>query len=73
MSALRAYLKVAVVNSLKATMRFPAGHQAVGLTKLIAGRQHFWQARYYDFNVFTSKKRIEKLKYVYRNRRVRGS
>ena len=35
--------------------------------KLIAGREHFWQARYYDFNVFTSKKRIEKLKYIHRN------
>jgi putative transposase len=35
--------------------------------KLIGGREHFWQARYYDFNVFTAKKRIEKLKYIHRN------
>jgi REP-associated tyrosine transposase len=35
--------------------------------KLIAGREHFWQTRYYDFNVFTSKKRTEKLKYIHRN------
>ena len=27
----------------------------------------FWQARYYDFNVFTRDKRIEKLKYMHRN------
>ena len=27
----------------------------------------FWSARYYDFNVFTEKKRIEKLKYIHRN------
>jgi|SRR5580658_7321827 putative transposase len=27
----------------------------------------FWQARYYDFNVFTDKKRIEKLRYMHRN------
>jgi putative transposase len=40
--------------------------------KLIAGRAHFWQARYYDFNVFTSKKRIEKLKYIHRNPVKRG-
>ena len=40
--------------------------------KLIAGREHFWQARYYDFNVFTSKKRIEKLKYIHRNPVKRG-
>jgi len=40
--------------------------------KLIGGREHFWQARYYDFNVFTAKKRIEKLKYIHRNPVVRG-
>jgi Transposase IS200 like len=28
--------------------------------RLIAGRPHFWQTRYYDFNVSTAKKRIEK-------------
>ena len=40
--------------------------------KLIAGREHFWQARYYDFNVWTAKKRIEKRKYIHRNPVVRG-
>jgi putative transposase len=40
--------------------------------RLIGGREHFWQARYYDFNVFTAKKRIEKLKYIHRNPVVRG-
>lgn len=28
---------------------------------------HFWQARFYDFNVWTNKKRVEKLKYMHRN------
>jgi putative transposase len=28
---------------------------------------HFWQKRFYDFNVFTKKKRLEKLKYMHRN------
>jgi putative transposase len=32
----------------------------------------FWQARYYDFNVFTDRKRVEKLKYMHRNPVVRG-
>src|ERR1035438_2090019 len=32
--------------------------------RLIGGREHFWQARYYDFNVWTAKKRIEKLRYI---------
>ena len=27
----------------------------------------FWQARFYDFNVWTEKKRIEKLRYIHRN------
>jgi putative transposase len=32
----------------------------------------FWQSRYYDFNVFTHKKRVEKLKYMHRNPVIRG-
>ena len=34
--------------------------------------QPFWEARYYDFNVFTDTKRIEKLKYIHRNPVTRG-
>ena len=34
--------------------------------------RHFWQARYYDFNVWTAKKRIEKLRYLHRNPVKRG-
>jgi len=33
---------------------------------------HFWQARFYDFNVWTEKKRIEKLRYIHRNPVKRG-
>ncbi|MFZ0913189.1 MAG: transposase [Candidatus Korobacteraceae bacterium] len=40
--------------------------------RLIGGREHFWQARYYDFNVWTAKKRIEKLRYIHRNPVKRG-
>ena len=32
----------------------------------------FWLPRYYDFNVFTNAKRIEKLKYIHRNPVARG-
>jgi len=32
----------------------------------------FWQARYYDFNVYTEKKRVEKLRYMHRNPVKRG-
>ena len=32
----------------------------------------FWQRRYYDFNVWSEAKRIEKLKYIHRNPVTRG-
>jgi putative transposase len=32
----------------------------------------FWQRRYYDFNVFTEAKHIEKLRYIHRNPVHRG-
>ncbi len=34
--------------------------------------KHLWQARFYDFNVWTEKKRIEKLRYIHRNPEKRG-
>jgi len=37
-----------------------------------AGSHHFWQARFYDFNVWTEKKRMEKLRYMHRNPVMRG-
>ena len=40
--------------------------------KLIGDNEHFWQARYYDFNVWTARKRIEKLRYIHRNPVKRG-
>src|SRR3974390_2981422 len=40
--------------------------------KLNGHHGHFWQARYYDFNVFTTEKRVEKLKYIHRNPVKRG-
>ena len=35
-------------------------------------RRAFWQARFYDFNVWTTKKRIEKLRYMHSNPVKRG-
>jgi hypothetical protein len=32
----------------------------------------FWQRRFYDFNVWSTKKRIEKLNYMHRNPAKRG-
>jgi putative transposase len=35
-------------------------------------RVPFWQARFYDFSVWTTKKRVEKLRYMHRNPVKRG-
>jgi hypothetical protein len=35
-------------------------------------RTPFWQARFYDFNVWTSKKHVEKLRCMHRNPVKRG-
>jgi putative transposase len=34
--------------------------------------ERFWQARFYDFNVWSAKKRTEKLRYIHRNPVKRG-
>ncbi len=33
---------------------------------------HVWEARFYDFNVWTEPKRVEKLRYMHRNPVKRG-
>jgi putative transposase len=40
--------------------------------KLKGDRLQFWQTRYYDFNVLTQRKFIEKLRYIHRNPVSRG-
>ena len=41
--------------------------------ELFEGRpQHIWQKRFYDFNVWTARKRVEKLRYMHRNPVMRG-
>jgi putative transposase len=40
--------------------------------KAVAAGQPFWQARYYDFNVWSERKRVEKLRYIHRNPVTRG-
>jgi len=43
----------------------------LSVSKRLAQRP-FWHTRYYDFNVFTHNKRVEKLKYMHRNPVTRG-
>ena len=40
--------------------------------RLTLGSEPFWQARYYDFNVWSERKRIEKLDYMHMNPVKRG-
>ena len=40
--------------------------------RLKSNRPQFWQRRYYDFNVLTQAKLIEKLRYIHRNPVERG-
>ena len=37
-----------------------------------SAKQPFWHDRYYDFNVFTNRKQLEKIKYIHRNPVTRG-
>jgi putative transposase len=37
-----------------------------------AEREHFWQRRFYDFNVWSARKQSEKLRYMHRNPVTRG-
>ena len=47
--------------------------QALKLSVAVQSRERpFWQRRYYDFNVYTEAKRIEKLRYMHRNPVARG-
>jgi putative transposase len=38
----------------------------------LSKQRPFWLPRYYDFNVFTARKRVEKLRYMHRNPVKRG-
>ena len=40
--------------------------------RLIGGEKHFWQKRYYDFNIRNERQFVEKLRYIHRNPVKRG-
>lgn len=47
--------------------------RAAGQQDLFPGEaEHVWQRRFYDFNVWSRHKRIEKLRYMHRNPVARG-
>jgi putative transposase len=47
--------------------------KALKLSVAVQRRERpFWRARYFDFNVLTDRKRVEKLRYLHRNPVTRG-
>ena len=40
--------------------------------RLIGDAKHFWQKRYYDFNIRNKAQFVEKLRYIHRNPVKRG-
>ena len=41
-------------------------------SSLLRAADPFWQARYYDFNLWSERKFVEKLRYIHRNQVTRG-
>ncbi len=50
----------------------PKGQLSLRFPKFIADLPQFWQPRFYDFNVYSHKKKNEKLEYMHANPVVRG-
>jgi len=46
--------------------------QGVARRLALRAADSFWQARYYDFNVWSERKFVEKLRYIHRNPVQRG-
>jgi putative transposase len=65
-------LKQSFARHLLDRWRADANLRQPSLWKIPLTEGHVWQHRFYDFVVFTEKKRVEKLRYMHRNPVVRG-
>ena len=66
-------LKQGFARSLLARLRLAPGHpDRLSLGQALPPHGRIWQARFYDFVVFSEKKRVEKLRYMHRNPLKRG-
>jgi putative transposase len=70
LSLVLAALKQTFSHRLLRELRAKSGAGSLWSTPLAVG--HVWQRRFYDFVVFTEKKRVEKLRYMHRNPVQRG-
>jgi putative transposase len=71
-SLVLAALKQTFAHRLLRELRAKAGAQTNALWSTPVAVGHIWQRRFYDFVVFTDKKRVEKLRYMHRNPVQRG-
>lgn len=65
-------IKQGFVRRLLARLRKADNPQQLSLWTGPVERGRIWQPRFYDFVVFSDKKRVEKLRYVHRNPVRRG-
>ena len=65
-------LKQSFARSLLGRLRAAADLRQCSLWDTALAEGHIWQRRFYDFVVFTEKKRVEKIRYMHRNPVVRG-
>ena len=72
LSLVVAALKQTFAHRLLRKLRAKAGTQTNALWSAPVAVGHIWQRRFYDFVVFTGKKRVEKLRYMHRNPVQRG-
>jgi putative transposase len=72
LSLVLAALKQSFAHRLLRELRANPGAQTDSLWSTPLAVGHVWQRRFYDFVVFTEKKRVEKLRYMHRNPVQRG-
>ena len=66
-------LKQGFARSLLARLRLAPDHpDQLSLGQPLPPHGRIWQTRFYDFVVFSEKKRVEKLRYMHRNPVKRG-
>jgi putative transposase len=65
-------LKQSFARRLLNRRRAVADSRQLSLWDAVLTQGHVWQHRFYDFVVFSEKKRVEKLRYMHRNPVVRG-
>jgi REP element-mobilizing transposase RayT len=67
-----AALKQTFAHRLLPSLRGQTVAQSDALWSTPVAMGHVWQRRFYDFVVFSEKKRVEKLRYMHRNPVQRG-